>query len=42
MLSIWICLYSFKTIHSTIKTTPAIEAGITDRKWTLREIAMEK
>ena len=39
MLSIWICFYNFKQIHSTIKTTPAIRAGITDRKWTIRQIA---
>lgn len=39
MLSIWICFYNFSKKHSTIKTTPAIKAGITDRKWSIREIA---
>ena len=39
MLSIWICFYNFGKVHSTIKTTPAMRAGITDRKWTIREIA---
>ena len=39
MLSIWICFYNFSKKHATIKTTPAIKAGLTDRKWTIREIA---
>ena len=39
MLSIWICFYNFGKKHATIKTTPAISAGLTDRKWTIREIA---
>ena len=38
MFAIFACLYCFKTVHSTIKTTPAISCGVTDRKWTLQEI----
>jgi hypothetical protein len=26
-------------IHRTLKTTPAMAAGVADHKWTLREIA---
>ena len=38
MFAIFACLYCFKTVHATIKTTPAISCGVTDRKWTLQEI----
>ena len=30
--------YNFCRKHSTIKTTPAKEAGVTDRQWTLEEV----
>lgn len=31
--------YNFCRVHKTIKTTPAIKAGITNRIWTLRDLA---
>ncbi len=31
--------YNFCRKHSTIKTTPAIAAGLTDRIWTLHDLA---
>jgi hypothetical protein len=30
--------YNFCRIHQTLRVTPAMEAGITDHVWTLREI----
>lgn len=31
--------YNFARVHSTIKTTPAMAAGVADHKWSLDEIA---
>lgn len=31
-------IYHFVTIHSPLKTTPAMKAGIDDRKWSLQEV----
>jgi len=31
--------YNFCRRHQTIKTTPAIAAGLTDRTWTLHDLA---
>jgi hypothetical protein len=31
--------YNFARVHRTLKTTPAMAAGVADHKWTLREIA---
>lgn len=31
--------YNFCRIHKTLKTTPALEAGITDKLWSLENIA---
>jgi IS1 family transposase len=31
--------YNFVKVHSTVKTTPAIAAGLTDRVWTVRDMA---
>ena len=31
--------YNFVRVHSTVKTTPAIAAGLTDRIWTLHDLA---
>ena len=32
--------YNFIRVHQTIKTTPAVKAGLTDHVWTLREMLM--
>ena len=33
--------YNFVRIHSTITYTPAMEAGVTDRLWTIRDLLRE-
>lgn len=38
-LSLWFWYYNFCRIHKTIRTTPAMAAGLTDRVWELRELA---
>jgi IS1 family transposase len=38
-LAINFMYYNFCRKHMTIKTTPAIKAGLTDRYWTLRDLA---
>lgn len=37
-ISLHFMYYNFVRIHTTLKTTPAIEANITDRLWTLEDI----
>ena len=39
MLAIWVCCYNFSRKHATLKTTPAIAAGITDKTWTIQDMA---
>lgn len=38
-LALYFMYYNFCRKHSTIKTTPAIKAGLTDRIWTLHDLA---
>ena len=38
-LALYFMHYNFCRNHSTIKTTPAIAAGLTDRLWTLHDLA---
>lgn len=38
-LALHFMYYNFVKRHSTIKTTPAIAAGLTDREWTLHDLA---
>jgi hypothetical protein len=35
---LWFAFYNFCRIHSTIRVTPAMEAGIADHVWDLKEI----
>jgi len=37
-LSLWFWYYNFCRIHGTIKTTPAMAAGVTTRLWNLEEL----
>jgi len=37
-LALHFAYYNFCRIHSSIRVTPAMEAGIADRVWTLREL----
>ena len=38
-LALYFMHYNFCRKHSTIKTTPAMMAGLTDRLWTLHDLA---
>ena len=38
MLAIYFTFYNFCRIHSSIRCTPAIEAGITKSVWTLKDL----
>jgi transposase-like protein/IS1 family transposase len=37
-LALYFAYYNFVRIHSTIRVTPAMEAGLTDHLWTLKEL----
>jgi len=37
-LSLWFWYYNFCRVHGTIKTTPAMAAGVTTRLWNLEEL----
>ena len=37
-LCLWFGYYNFCRIHSSIRVTPAMEAGVTDHMWDLAEI----
>ena len=37
-LALYFAYYNFCRIHRTLRVTPAMEAGITDHIWTLREL----
>lgn len=38
-LALYFMVYNFVRIHKTLKTTPALQAGITDRLWSMADIA---
>lgn len=40
-LALYFLWYNFCRRHITIKTTPAVEAGLTDHEWTLTELLTE-
>ena len=37
-LSLYFMYYNFARIHSTLRVTPAMQAGVTDHVWSLGEI----
>lgn len=39
-VSFYFMVYNFVKIHSSIKTTPAMEAGVTDFLWSMEDIAL--
>jgi IS1 family transposase len=39
-VSFYFMVYNFVKIHSSIKTTPAMEAGVTDFLWSMEDIAV--
>jgi IS1 family transposase len=38
-LALHFMYYNFVKVHSSVKTTPAIAAGVTDRVWSVRDLA---
>jgi len=38
MMNVVFAVYNSCKVHGTIKTTPAVAAGITDHVWTVREL----
>ena len=38
MVAIWAVWYNWVRIHKTLRVTPAMEAGLTDRLWTFEEM----
>ena len=39
-ISFYFMAYNFVKIHSSIKTTPAMEAGVTPYLWSMEDIAL--
>ena len=37
-LALYFMFYNFCRIHQTLRVTPAMEAGITDRVWSVEEL----
>lgn len=37
-LALWFAYYNFCRVHRTLRVTPAMEAGLTDHVWTLKEL----
>lgn len=38
MMNLYLGVYNFCKVHGTLKTTPAVAAGLTDHIWTVREL----
>jgi hypothetical protein len=36
--SLWFVFYSFRRVHQTLRVTPAMESGLTDRAWTIGDL----
>jgi len=41
MLSLWYCWYNYCRKHQTLKTTPAVAAGLASEPWTLERLLTE-
>ena len=37
-VAIWFMYYNFARVHTTLRVTPAMEAGISDHVWTIEEM----
>ena len=37
-VTIWFMYYNFCRVHSSLRVTPAMEAGLTDHVWTIAEL----
>jgi len=40
MISLWFAFYNFVRVHGTLRVTPAMAAGLSDRVWTLSELML--
>jgi len=38
MIALYYAYYNFARVHQTLKTTPAVAAGVTDHVWTIEEL----
>ena len=38
MMSLYFGVYNFCKVHGTLKTTPAVAAGLTDHVWSVQEL----
>jgi hypothetical protein len=38
MMNLFLGVYNFCKVHGTLKTTPAVAAGVTDHVWSIREL----
>jgi len=36
--AVWFAFYNFCRVHTTLRVTPAMTAGITDHIWSVREL----
>jgi hypothetical protein len=36
--ALWFAFYNFCRVHQTLRVTPAMEAGIADRVWTIADL----
>lgn len=41
MLGLYFAWNNYVRVHSTIKTTPAVAQGLTERPWTIEELLTE-
>ena len=37
-VALWFTFYNFCRVHKSLRTTPAMAAGISDHVWTVREL----
>jgi hypothetical protein len=38
MIALWFAFYNFARVHSTLRVTPAMAAGLTNHVWSLDEL----
>ena len=38
MIALWFGFYNFVRVHTTLRVTPAMAAGLTDHVWSLPEL----
>jgi hypothetical protein len=36
--AVWFTFYNFCRVHKSLRVTPAMQAGITDHIWSMREL----